>query len=159
MQCGLCRVVYRTEDVWHDASQTADLNNCALGFNQQRCKCLTHTHDTKDIDFKGRLDLIKVNVGGRDSVVATSIVDEIVELSTCARCNLLFQSLDAFGVGDFERERFDSQVGKVGDAVSFSGGCEDAKAFGMELACELIADATGVCAGDQNRLLGHDCVC
>lgn len=158
MQSGFCRVVDRAKYIWHFSSQTTNLNNCTLGFNQQWCECLTHAHNAKDIDIVRQLDLIKVNVCGRDSVVATSIVDEIVELSTCARCNLVFQSFDACRVGDFERERFDTKIGKVGDAVGVSGGCEHAEASGVKLARELVANAAGVCAGDQNRLLGHDCV-
>lgn len=47
--------------------------------DQQWCKSLTHTHDPEQVDLKGLLDFIKVNVERGNGVVAAGVVDEEVE--------------------------------------------------------------------------------
>lgn len=128
----------------------SDLHDCAFGGYEERGEGLTHQHDAEDVGFERRLDLVQLDVQGRDGVVASGVVDQDVEVAVCSRLDLILERVDTGGVGDFQGERFYALIFESGDRFRFTGGGEDAEAFGFEFLRERVADAARCAACDEN---------
>ena len=60
----------------HKAREAANLDDHALGTDQERTEGLAHAHDGEDVDFEEVLYLAKIHIKGWNCVVAACIVDE-----------------------------------------------------------------------------------
>ena len=60
----------------HKAREAANLDDHALGTDQERSEGLAHAHDGENVDFEEVLDLVKIHIKGWNCVVAAGVVDE-----------------------------------------------------------------------------------
>lgn len=117
MQCRLGRIVDTAKHVRHDACQTPDLHDRALGLHDQRRKRLAHAHHPKHIRAERLLHLVEVDICRRNSVIASSIIYEEVELAVCDARYILDELLDRGSGVDVDGEEGDAAGPEVGDLV------------------------------------------
>ena len=60
----------------HKARDAANLDDHALGTDQEKSESLAHAHDREEVDFEKFLDLVKIHIKGWNCVVAAGTVDE-----------------------------------------------------------------------------------
>jgi hypothetical protein len=92
VQRGLASVIRAAKDERDDGSNGADIDDGALGLNQQRYECLHHAHHAENVDVKNALDSgVNFQVRARPRRPLSRIVDEDIELPAGERGKLLFR--------------------------------------------------------------------
>lgn len=143
----------RVVQVRHDGP---DVDDRAMGLDQQRRKGLDHAQNAPEIDVEHFLGSVNVRVQARNNHVLSRVVDQVVELASCL-------DLDTFdGRGDGRRrsdiELKEGRVGQLfetGHLGCAAGGRENFQPTSLEFQGQGVSDTTGAAACDKDCLRNH----